>query len=634
MSQFFLAVLVFLAAFNPAAGAQAQQPRAQQPLDPIAMQAFFDKYLAAQMEANHVAGAVVTVVKDDHVLFSKGYGYANVAEKTPVDPGKTVFILGSLSKLLTWTAVMQLVEQGKLNLDADVNTYLDFKIPNTYPEPVTLNRLMAHNAGFEEHKFGQMAPSAAQMTPLGEWLKTHIPARVRPPGQYSAYENYGAALAGYIVARVSGVSYDEYVEKNILMPLGMTQTTSRQPIPPGLEANMSQGYAFVDGAYQPQPDFNVAANVVPAAAFRASANDMARFMLAHLNDGHGILQPATAQLMHRQSFTHDPQVNGMAHGFWEMNMNGQNIIGHAGSHFIFSSCLMLFPEQKLGVFIAVNSQGGMAFVGGQNYTNFEQAFLDQFFPQNLPALTPPPDFARRAGRFSGSYSLTMGRAETTPEKLSVMLVAAEVQTDSNGLVVPMLGNAHFVEVKPLVFRQMDDDTLLVFKEDGSGNITQAFLGPNPQSALIKNRWFETPAFNLALLGLWFLLFLSFEIAAGVRLYRQRKQARPIVATRLERAAQGFAGLTGFLGLLTLAGAFATAFNLYGLYTGNLPLWSLVQVLAILVAGLTLSMPIFTVLVWLRGLWGVLRCLHYTLVTLGAVGLVWFMAFSNILGKSF
>jgi hypothetical protein len=228
----------------------------------------------------------------------------------------------------------------------------------------------------------------------------------------------------------------------------------------------------------------------------------------------------------------------------------------------------------------------------------------------------------------------MGRAETTPEKLSAMLMAAEVQTDPNGLVVPMLGNARFVEVKPLVFRQVDDDTLLVFKEDGSGNITQAFLGPNPQSALIKNRWFEAPTFNLVLLGLWFVLFLSFEIAAGVRLYRQRKHARPEAATRLERAARWFAGLTGFLGLLTLAGAFATVFNLYGLYTGNLPLWPLVQVLAILVTGLTLTMLIFTILAWLRGMWGVLRRLHYTLVMLGAVGLVWFMFFWNILGKSF
>lgn len=628
--------VAMLAPFYPAFGT-APPTYAGQLCDPADMEAFFDDYLGTQMVDNHVAGAVVSVVKDDQVLFSKGYGYADVVKNIAVDPDRTVFILGSLSKLFTWTAVMQLVDQGKLDLDADVNTYLDFKIPDTYPQPITLNHLMAHNAGFEDSKFDQMAPTTDEMTPLGEWLESHIPARIYPPGQFSAYENYGATLAGYIVTRVSGMSYDDYVEKNILTPLGMTHTTSRQPIPAALELDMSQSYIFADGAYQPRPGFNVAANVAPAGSFRATAGDVARFMIAHLNNGRygeaSILQPATAQLMHRRSFSHDPQVNGMAHGFWEMDMNGQHIIGHAGSHFIFGSYLMLFPEHNLGVFIAVNSRGGHAFVG-EGYLQFEQAFLDNFFPQDLPELTPPADFAQHGGRFSGNYHLTMGRSETTPEKLSAMIMGIAVQADKDGLRVPMLDNARFVQVDPLTFRQVDDNTQLVFKEDSSGNVTQAFLGSNPQTALIKNRWFETPVFNLTLLGLCIVLFLSFEIAGGVALFVRRKRAIPQPVTGLERTAQFVAGLVSILSLLILGSACASIFNMYGLYIGHLPLWTFIPVLSSIVALLTLGMIIFTALAWTRRFWDLGGRIHYTLVSLGAIGFVWFIYFWNILGKSF
>jgi CubicO group peptidase (beta-lactamase class C family) len=634
-----LILLICLAAFGPARGAvPAAHPQAAAALTQAEIQAFFDDYLGTQMTANHVAGATVSVVQGDQVIFTKGYGYADVAQGIPVDPEKTVFVLGSLSKVFTWTAVMQLVEQGKLDLNADVNTYLDFKIPATFTQPITIHHLMAHNTGFEEIRYEQMKAAGQPVTPLGEWLKMHIPARVRPPGQFSAYANYDTALAGYIVERVSGLSYDDYVEKNILAPLGMTHTSSRQPIPAALEADMTQSYAFANGNYQPQPNFNVTLDVAPAGSFRSTASDMALFMLAHLNDGSynsaTILQPATAQLMHQQSFSHDPRVNGMAHGLWEIDMNGQEIIGHAGSHFIFSSYLMLFPEHKLGVFVAVNSQGGTAFLGGQNYIVFEKAFVDHFFPQELPNLTPPADFAPRAGRFAGNYAMTMGKTETTPEKLMALLLSVDVQADANGLVVPMLGNARFIETEPLVFRQADDDTLLVFKEDSSGNITLAFLGSNAQTALIKNRWFETLTFNLALLGLWFILFSSFEITAGVRLYLRHKRHQPETASRLERTAQGVAGMAGFLGLLVLAGAFASIFNAYGLYVGDLPLWPFVQVFSVIVALLTLGMVIFTILAWVRRFWRAPGRIHYTLVTLSAVGLVWFMNFWNILGRGF
>ncbi|PYP68618.1 MAG: serine hydrolase, partial [Gemmatimonadetes bacterium] len=245
--------------------------------------AFLDGVMAANLRDKHVAGATVAVVKDGALFYANGYGYSDVAHRAPVNPERTLFRIGSTSKLFTWTAVMQLVEQGKLDLDADVNRYIDFKIPATYPQPITLRHIMTHTPGFEEDGRDLITDDTTKMIPLGRWLATHIPGRVRPPGTYSSYSNYATALAGYIVQRTSGVPFDDYVEQHILTPLGMTETTTRQPLPPRLRADMSQGYTWGDGSYKPQK-FEIV-NAAPAGSVASSAADMAKFMIAHLNDG-------------------------------------------------------------------------------------------------------------------------------------------------------------------------------------------------------------------------------------------------------------------------------------------------------------------------------------------------------------
>jgi CubicO group peptidase (beta-lactamase class C family) len=618
-----------------AATAQAEQAPTG-PSDPREVEAFFDQYLATQMAANHIAGAAVAVVKDDQVLLVKGYGYADVARRVPVDGEKTVFVLGSLSKVFTWTAVMQLVEQGKLDLDADVNSYLDFQIPATYRQAITLNHLMAHNSGFEDNKYRQMATSAAEMIPLGAWLKTHIPARVRPPGELSAYGNYGPALAGYVVERVSGMAFDDYVDTHIIAPLGMAHTSSRQPVPAALRGDLSRCYRFVKGEFQPQATVDVAINAAPAGSFRASASDMARFMIAHLNGGRcgqgGIFTPATAQLMHRQSFSHDRRLNGMAHGFWELDASGEQIVGHAGSHFIFNSLLLLFPERGLGVFIATNSEGGNAFIGG-NFPVFHERFVKHYFAKDVPALTPPASFSGRAGRFAGSYHLTYNRSDTTPEKLFA-LMALDVAADEDGLTVTLpTGTKRFVETEPLVFRQVDSDALLVFRDDGDGRITHAFFGPIPLTALIKNRWFEAPAFNIVLLVGCILAFVSFLVAAAIGFFARRRRGHGTPSTKMERVATMSAGLVSGLSLLLVFAVFGSVFDVVGLYTGKLPLWTFVPATSVVVALIAVGMIVCAVLAWRQRSWSLAGRLHYSVVTLAAAAFVWFLSFWNLLATS-
>src|SRR2546421_1624590 len=213
------------------------------------LEAFLDALIPAQLQNRDIAGAVVSVVKDGRVLLAKGYGYADFAAKKSVVADKTLFRPGSISKTFTAIAVMQLVEQGKLDLDRDVNDYLDFAIPKTYPEPVTLRRILTHTAGFEETLKNLFVPSASDVRPLRDYLIAAMPVRIFPPGKVPSYSNYAVTMAGYIVERVSGEPFEKYITAHILDPLRMEHSTFAQPLPEALEVNMSPGYlAAAQGA--------------------------------------------------------------------------------------------------------------------------------------------------------------------------------------------------------------------------------------------------------------------------------------------------------------------------------------------------------------------------------------------------
>ena len=257
------------------------------------------------------AGAEEVVVKDGAELTQRGFGYSDVAKRTPVDPETTLFRPGSTSKLFTWTAVMQQVEAGKIDLDEDVNKYLDFTIPPYDGKPITMRQIMTHTAGFEEIIKGLLAFDI-QLKPLGDILKERIPERIYQPGTTPAYSNYATALAGYVVERVSGQSFDDYVERNIFGRLGMQYASFRQPLPDKLKPFMSQGYELGSGKAQ---RFEII-GMAPAGAMSASGAAMAKFMLAYLNDGAPLLEPATTKQMLTAQNMSVKGANQMALGFY------------------------------------------------------------------------------------------------------------------------------------------------------------------------------------------------------------------------------------------------------------------------------------------------------------------------------
>ena len=364
---------------------------------------FFDLLINDQLAREDIAGAVIGVVKDGQIIVAKGYGYTDISKRIPATADASLFRIGSISKLMTWTAAMQLVEQKKLSLDEDVNTYLDFKIPPAFDKPITLRNLMAHTAGFEDTWRDLGAADPQQMSSLESYVKTHIPKRIYPPGEVSAYSNYGATLAGYVVQRISGEPFADYVDKNIFLPLDMKHTTFAQPVPDDLSPMLSNGYGL---ASSPPGSFEYM-NLFPAGSVSATANDMCKFMLVHLQNGQlngvPILSPETAVLMHSRNYSFDDRVNSWAYGFYEESTNDHRIIGHGGDLQRFHSDLHLILDANTGFFASYNSKG----IGdlGLDRQRLLQMFMDRYFPatphESKPANAFTPD-SSLAGVYHGT----------------------------------------------------------------------------------------------------------------------------------------------------------------------------------------------------------------------------------------
>jgi CubicO group peptidase (beta-lactamase class C family) len=619
------------------------------PTDPAELETFLDGLLAKEMQENHIAGAAVSVVKDGKLFFAKGYGYADLEKGIPVDPEQTVFRVGSVGKTFTWTAVMQLVDQGKLDLDADINTYLDFRIPDTYPQPITLKHLMTHTSGFDERWAGSVVSDAKDVMPVREWLVSHMAARVRPPGDSAAYSNYNAMMAGYIVERVSGLPYDQYIQEHIFNPLGMAHSSAQEPMPPDLRPYASVGYAYFDGDFQVFPDLTAQTALVPSGMHLSTVTDMARFMIAHLQNGRysdanipevRIFKEATAQQMHNIHYTPDPRLLGIAYGFFDHSLNGQHTIGHRGFAGVMNSLLLLLPDHNLGVFVVYNSAGGGTVV--DPHTGFQKAFFDHYYPAPaVEPLQPPADFAERAGRFVGSYRRTAFPSGSFM-KLSGLFgsMAAEISDSGDGALLLTWDYSflsrrewRFVEMEPLYFHQVDGPLAIVFREDDRGRITHMFLDPINFTSFEKLDWYETPGFNMALLLFCVLVFLSMLPVAAIRFIRNRRPSdNGSPASRGARAAYWIIVGISILNLLAVAGiAWGTMLYMSNVMIDPPLIMKIALELGILSAMLTVGALVYTALAWKKGYWSLASRAYYTLVTVAAVAFVWFLNYWNLLG---
>jgi CubicO group peptidase (beta-lactamase class C family) len=508
--------LVAIFALTSAVGLSAAPALNKADLD-----AWLDGFMANAMRVNAVEGAVVVVVKDGKVLTQKGYGYADAAKRTLVDPENTMFRPGSISKLFTWTAIMQLSEQGKIDLDADINRYLDFKVVGKGGAKITIRNLMTHRAGFEEYGKSGIFSDPAALRPFALWIKSYTPERIFAPGSTPAYSNYGAALAGYIVQRVSGMPFETYVERNIFAPIGMTHSSFRQPLPKPLQPFMSKGYDLAGGDAEP---FEIL-NDRPAGALSASGGDMARFMIAQLaaeraGDGK-LFKPETARLMHRAVIKNFPQFNGMALGFYQANTNGHTVIAHGGDLQWFHSDLSLFIDDDIGIYIAMNSAGTDRL---DVRVELLQQFADRYMPKAQDAARVDLRSAQlHAEQVSGGY-IVARRLESSFARLGNLLGEYQLSIGPNGaLLFKGIGmDKRFAEVSPYVWHEINGPEMLaVTMKDGKPlAMTINSAAPTDQfepvpawrsASLIK------PAF-VAALAVLVLTLLAWPVGALVRRY--------------------------------------------------------------------------------------------------------------------
>lgn len=619
-------------------------------LDATDVEMYLDTIIGEKMDEYTIPNMTVSVVYGGEVILSKGYGYADYSRRKPVDP-ETLFRIGSTSKLFTWTAVMQLVEQGKLDLDTDVNEYLDFEIPNRLElnrgqevEPITIRHLMSHTPGFEDYMSEVFTLSEVDLLPLDQYVRKQKPARVFAPGEVSAYSNYGVSLAGYIVEVVSGRPFAQYVEENIYRPLGMTNSTFRQPVPAELAENLSRAYRYVDGEFL-EAGFEFFSE--PAGSMSSSAMDMAKFMLAYLQGGQleegRILEEETVRRMFAGQYTQHPALDGMAHGFFKATFNGRDTFHHPGGTMLYDTGLLLIPDEQVGFFISHS--------GGNFLVNIEifQAFMDRYLPTEGTGTPPEPTagMAERAREFTGEYYQNRRSFTTIDALLSLIMGQVRVETDSDGyLLISYMGEINrFVEVEPGVYANITEGgsqdfggvfRTIVFGTDTLGKTMLMTDGPMSYS---RAAWYETSGLTLLL-----LLSSALFITVSLLYWGVKALVRKIRGSAAQNAAvrdgsvwaKRAATLLGMLTLIFFGGFLAGngVDPVYGLPTTAFTNPSALSVLidatvpyAIVLLALTVFA--FAVAAWGKGYWKLAGRIHFTMFSMLSVVLSWIFYFWNV-----
>ncbi len=607
----------------------------RRPLTREDLEVFLDALVSNELTRGNIAGAIVTVVKDGQVLLSKGFGYSNVERRTPVFPDSTLFRVASISKTFNATAVMQLVEQGKLDLDADIQSYLDFPLPTQFPESVTLRHLLTHTAGFEES--GKELPVDAGQTSveLGLLMRRTTPHQIYRPGTITSYSNYGADLAGYVVERVSGLPFEEYIRQHLLEPIGMRHSSFAEPLPPELKRLMSGEYNVASDTAQ---DFEVIQGE-PSGNLSSTGLDMARFMIMHLQlgryDSTRILADSTARYMATTQFRTHPAVNGMAVGFFEESRDGYRMIGHGGDLSRFHSHMTLLMDEGVGFFLSVNSAGNGGGLFGIREVVID-AFMHRYFPRTTPLEPVLANAAGEARKVVGSYQLSR-RGETTLYRVAALSIPIAVAANPDGSIqIPLLTapNGEPIQwylIAPMVYRNEDGSMKLGFVADSSGNVTRVgFLGGHE---LHKTGIADSVAFNYWFAGTCLAIMAATLLLWPLAVVIRKRYSQPLpddgVPLRLRVVTRATAILA--IGLLL---SFVVFFSLATDRTIKLnpsidPVLRLFQLIGLLILLGTAATVVAAVLSWLRGT-NRLGRIKYTALALACIGYSWFILHWNIL----
>jgi len=595
------------------------------------VEAFVDGAVKPLMESEHSSSGVVAVMKDGKVVFAKGYGHVDIEKNIPMDPKSSLVRPGSISKLFTWVSVMQLVEQGKLDIDTDVNQYLKtFKIKETYPgQPVTLRHIMTHTAGFEDGVLGYVIiDDAERIQPLAQVLARLQPERVVPPGTRTAYSNWATAVAGLIVSNVSGLEYADYVRKHIFDVLGMDNSTFVEPQPAHLLANLAKSYSYKNGQYN-EENYEFLSNFGPAGALSATAYDMAKFGRALLNDGavgdNRILKPETLQKMLDEGFSHDPRVRGTGLGFLkrEHGPEGFENFGHDGGTAYFISHFGLSKSEDFMLFSSFGGPGATAV-----HLSFGKAFYAEFFPEDAPVIKPPADFAERAQKYAGDYHSSRSAYTTIEAIIRPLATSVTIKPMPDNTL--LVGEQRYVEIEKNLFREVANTGQIAFQQDENGNVYGYVTNGHGWKHYYKPAFYETLGFISLWVGLALLVFVSvfFRLAYQWKEFRayRGKEKRAYLASIL---VAGSTLLFFVLEAMALSvGTNALLFELPALLKFAL-IFPILGLLA------TLYHVYMAVVIWREKLYaGRWPRIRHSVVSFFGIFMIWFYSHWNLLGFNY
>ncbi len=612
-------------------------------MDYSQMADFLHRQMLEYADKNNIPNAVVALVTTDSMHLLQGYGFADQYSRVPVDPSFHLSRTGSVSKIFTWTAIMQLYEKGLVDLDIDVSEYLDIDLHHkilykeSNPPLITLRHLLTHTAGYEDVLKGLF--SFSPQPTLKEQLLRKVPARIYPPGTVMAYSNWGASLAGYIVEQVSGMRFEDYVQEHIFLPLGMHGSTFEQPLDAESESRMVTARRWVDGQFHTG---NFEHMPAPAGGLSTSGYDMALLLQAHLAGGSNafgsILKKPIIDMMHTKQFTYHPLLAGMTYGMMESFVNGYRIITHGGSTSIFDSGFYIVPELGIGLFIA--------YSGGEisGHVHMLHDFMKKFFPdKEIQHNDYKPLLEARLADLKGAYHQSRSMRTSSDRILNLMIGSLHLKpVGENELSFNLYGmDFSYREVKPGMYKSnnVNKDYPFGFMEyllvanAPDGRLMLVTDGP---MTFIKTRWYEGAVFAglvfipAMMLAIGSLLFFGFRLI--FRRFKKRLapfQGSLLWGNRLVIAHASALLLTMILFMANSAPNIAhrlpdSFFNpnsiLDGMIGGGMMMVGILGVILL----------ISTVRVWLKGHRFVLLKVYQSLYALVALAVSWLFYFYNFI----
>ena len=622
------------------------------PSDPVEMEAFFDSYLANQMDTYHIPGVVISVVKDGKVFFSKGYGYADIEKQIPFTEN-SLLTTASLGKLFTAVGVLQLNQKGMLDLQSDIRPYFkDFKLNTHFDDPLTFANLLTHTDGFETRMIGVATINAEELKPLGELLATYKPNQILPAGKFMTYGDYAANLAGYLTQEISGVPFEEYMAENILAPLGMTHSTFDQHLSASMRDSLATAYTFENETYQTKPLFFI--HYAPSGGLRTTAADMNYFMLALLNNGEyqnrRILSAESVQSMFTQQFSPQAGMPGITYGLFEDFKNGQRALLRDGDGVGTRTRMILLPQQNTGIFISYNAGDGNLRL------NLIGDYLDHYYPASKTTPIGMEGYLKRAKMFAGTFRPLQADISTFTKSMYFFSQLVEIRANSAGTITIQStgmgdhssvmggfeGATQWIEVSPLHFERIDGNGVVAFVVDENGSIIQMISGQGYHSTFKKLAWYESKDFQVSSIAIAALILLTFGLVIFIFkpaawFIRKLRQQISLPRSKMELAALIWSGLvTQWLAMsvFRVIGVLYAINSIEGLPNfvwGISPEITNALNMVYLPVIFSLSLPIIASIAWRTHWWKTSIRILYTLSALAALVVIGWAQYWNLIG---